>query len=104
MPWTWIGDVVKRLAKLISPTDYYSLLVFHVGINDTARGVLESSKQALGMTVKGTWAQVGFDLILLVSGRVVRRSGWILLVNSWLHSCHWQKGLDFYEHGTLSED
>ena len=71
MPWTWIRDIFKRLAKCITPTDYYSLLVFHVGVNDTARGVLESSKQALGMMIKDMWAQVGFSLIPLVRGRVV---------------------------------
>lgn len=72
----------KRLTKLNTPAEYYSMLLFHVGINSAARGGLGSIEQALGLIAKSVGAQVGFSLILLVRRRVVRRTiRWVLLVN-----------------------
>ncbi|KAF4803727.1 hypothetical protein TURU_013791 [Turdus rufiventris] len=60
---------------------YYPLLLFHVGIKDTARGDLESIKcdcVSLGEMVKGMEAQVVSSSILLVRGKGLRRIGWTL--------------------------
>jgi len=39
-----IQDVVEGLPKLIWPSDYYSLLLFHVGTDDAAKGNLDNIK------------------------------------------------------------
>lgn len=36
-------DVVEKLPKLALPSDYYALLLFHVGVNDTTRSDVEVS-------------------------------------------------------------
>lgn len=37
-------DAVKRLPKCVQSSDYFPLLLFHVGTNYTGRGNLEHSK------------------------------------------------------------
>lgn len=79
LPGACICDVVEGLSTLVQPSDYYSLLLFHVRNNDTAGEDLERIKQDLaGARVKGMRAQMMFSLILLVRGKGLRRSGWIL--------------------------
>lgn len=51
---------MKRLLRLVWPSDYYALLLFHVGTNKTARGDLEQVKhecRALGVRVKAVGGQ-----------------------------------------------
>lgn len=40
----WIQDTVERLPRLFWSSDYFPLLLFHVGTNDTVRGNLECRK------------------------------------------------------------
>lgn len=42
-PKVW--DVVKRVPQLVKSTDFYALLPFHVGINDTANQNLDKIKE-----------------------------------------------------------
>lgn len=66
-----IWDIVERVPKLVQPSDYCPLLLFHVSTSSTARGDLESLKcDYMGpeAMVKGIRAQVVFFSILLVRG------------------------------------
>ncbi|XP_068784552.1 uncharacterized protein [Struthio camelus] len=106
LPGARIRDVMERLPRLVHTSDYYPLLLFHVGANDT-KGKLETIKQdfrALGMVVKGLGAQVVFSSILAVRGKDGRSSRPIFQVNNWLRHCCWQQGFGFCDHGTLFED
>ncbi|XP_068782230.1 uncharacterized protein [Struthio camelus] len=106
LPGARIRDVMERLPRLVHASDYYPLLIFHVGANDM-KGKLETIKRdfrALGMVVKGLGAQVVFSSILPVRGKDRRRSRRIFQVNSWLRRWCWQQGFGFYDHGTLFED
>ena len=59
-----IRDVTDRLPSLVQSTDYYLLLLFHVGTSDTARSSLWSIKKdyrALGAAVRGSGVQAVFS-------------------------------------------
>ncbi|XP_068809548.1 uncharacterized protein [Struthio camelus] len=106
LPGARIRDVMERLPRLVHASDYYPLLIFHVGANDT-KGKLETIKQdfrALGMVVKGLGAQVVFSSILPVRGKDGKRSRRVFQVNNWLRRWCWQQGFGVYEHGPLSEE
>ena len=80
---------MEGLPKLVRPSDYYPLLLFHVDNNDTARGNLDRIKsdyKAPGVVVKGVGAQVMFSSILPVRGKDGRRRVLIGQVNNWLWS------------------
>lgn len=65
-----LGTLFKTMQNALYLQTAAPYLFFHVSINDTARGVLDSSEQTLGQMVKDMWAHVGFSLILLVRGKV----------------------------------
>lgn len=61
-------------------TDYYLLLLFHVGMNDTASwniGRIKEYYKAMGVQVKNTGAQVTFS-ILPVGGKRAARNRHIM--------------------------
>lgn len=91
---------MERLPKLVHESDYYPLLLFHLGANNT-KGKLENIKQ--GMVVKGLGAQVIFSSVLPVRVKDGKRSRQIFQVN-WMHHWCWQQGFGFYNPGTLLED
>ena len=102
-----IRVVVEGLPKLIRPSDYYPLLLFHVGTNDTATENLDSIKsdyRALGPVVKGMRAQVVFSSILPSRGKGARRRALIGQVNNWLQNWCWRPGFGSYDHRTLFTD
>jgi len=45
LPGVHIRDVTRRLPRLVQSTDYYPLLLFHVGTNNTAKSSLRSIKK-----------------------------------------------------------
>jgi len=69
-------------------TDYYLLLLFHVGTNDTDTAsqkvvrIKETSK-ALGVKAKSFDAQVVFTSILPIGGRGSTRNRQIMGIDSW---------------------
>lgn len=76
MPWARIQNVVEGFPKLGWPSDYYTLLLFHVGTNDTDRENLENIKseyRTLGAVVKGVGPPMVFSSILPVRGEGGRR-------------------------------
>ncbi|MCQ4187457.1 SGNH/GDSL hydrolase family protein [Klebsiella pneumoniae] len=106
LPGARIRDVTERLPSLIRPTDYYPLLVFHVGASDTAGSSLRNIKRdfrALGSTVKGSGVQVVFSSILPVEGQGPERARRIWQVNSWLREWCYSQGFGYLDHGACFE-
>ena len=65
---------MQRLPDRVCPTDYYPLLLFHIGTSDTAVSKLNNIKRdyrELGAAVKNSGALVVFSSILPVR-RMVR--------------------------------
>lgn len=66
MPGSQIWDVMKRLPRLVQPSRCYPpLLLFHVGIDDIARGDPEHIKydfmalDAMAMSMGAEWSSAG---------------------------------------------
>ena len=86
-------------------TDYYPLLLFHVGTSDTARSSLRSIKdyRALAVVVRDSGVQVVFSSVLPVKGKGFERARQIWRINKWLRDwCHSQ-GFGYLDHGTQFE-
>ena len=77
LPGARIRGVTERLPSLLQSTDYYLLLLFHVGTSDTARNSLRSIKKdyrALGVVARDSGAQVGFSSIFQVKDKGFERT------------------------------
>lgn len=70
-------DIVKRLLRLVRLSDYYPLLLFYMGINDTQHDYM-----ALRMMVKDVEVSVLFSLIQLMRRRISRWREQMLWVNN----------------------
>ena len=77
MPGAQMWDVVKRLLRLVRLSDYYPLLLFYMGINDTQHGYM-----ALRMMVKDVEVSVLFSLIQLMRRKISRWREQMLWVNN----------------------
>lgn len=63
LPGAKVREAAERVPQLVKSTDYYPLLLFHVGTNDTASqnlGRIGEDYGALGVQVKTIAAQVIF--------------------------------------------
>ena len=91
----------------LKSTDYYPLLLFHVGTSDTAsrnpRRIKEDYK-ALGVQVKSIGAQVIFCPILPVGGKCTARNRCIMQINFWLRGWCCREGFGFYDNETFFDD
>lgn len=83
-------DVVEQLISLVWTSDYYALLLFHIGTNETAMDLeyIKCDYRALGMRVKGMVALLGFDYFLDHGNDQEGFKGkwWMLSVSNSLHS------------------
>ena len=85
LPGARIWDVTGRVPHRIKSTNYYFLLLFHVGTNDAGRWNVRRIKEyykALGARVKNIRAQVIFSSILPVGGKKKARKIRIIHINS----------------------
>ena len=102
-----VRDVAKRVPQFVKSTDYYLLLLFHVGMNDTTSwnlGRIKEDYKALGVQVKSIGAQVIFSSILPVRGKGAARNRCRMQINFWLRGwCH-REGFGFYDNGTFFDD
>ena len=99
--------MAKRMPQLIKKTDYYVLLLFHIGMNDTESqnlGKIKEDFQALGVQVKNVGAQVIFSSILPVRGKGVSINRRIMHINSWLRGWCRHEGFGFYDSKAFFED
>jgi len=99
--------VTERVPQLMKSTDYYPMLLFHTGTNDTASrnvGRIKEDFKALGGKAQSFGAQVIFSSVLLVGGRGSPRNRCIMGINSWLHGWCRHEGFGFYDNGTFFND
>ena len=78
LPGAKVRDIAKRVPQLIRKTDYYPLLLFHVGMNDTEScnlGKIKEDFRALGKQVKNIGTQVIFSSICQFEGREQPETG-----------------------------
>jgi len=74
LPGARVKDIARKLPRLVRPSDYYPLLLFHVGADKVAVNSPKAIKKefkALGRLVKESGAQVIFSSLLPVLGRDV---------------------------------
>ena len=74
LPGTWVKDITRRLLSLVQPSDYYPLLVLHLGGEEVAtcspREIKRDFKE-LGWVIRNLDVQVIFSLfspVLTVAG------------------------------------
>ncbi|KFV15623.1 hypothetical protein N340_04099, partial [Tauraco erythrolophus] len=100
----WVKDVSRKLPSLIQPTDYYPLLLFHVGGDETETRSPQSIKRdfrTLGQLVRGSGAQVIFFSVLPVASSDTGRSKCIQSINMWPHGwCHCHN-FGFFDNGVV---
>jgi len=107
LPRAKVREVTERVPQFVKSTDYYPLLFFHVGTNDTANRNLSRIKEdfkALGVKAKCFGAQVIFSSILPVGGRGSARNRCIMGSSSWLHGWCRRECFGFYVNGTFFND
>jgi len=81
------------------PSDYYPLLLFHVGDNEVAMNsqrAIERDFRALGWLVRESRAQVTFSSLLLVAGSDTGRNRWAQSVNTWLRGSYHGHNFGFF--------
>jgi len=93
-----VRDITRKFPGLVQPSDYYLLLLFHVGGDKVAvhsPRVIKRNFSALGRLVRESGAQVIFSSFLPVAGGDVERNRQIISTfnntcnNTWLYGgCH----------------
>jgi len=95
--------ITRKLPSLVQPSDYYPLLLFHVGEDEVAvrsPRVIKIDCRALGWLVRESEVQVIFSSLLPVASGDVARNRQTQAINTWLHGwCHRQR-----EHIVLAGD
>lgn len=68
MPGAWVRDVAGNITCLVKPSDYYPILVFHIGNEEVGKrnSQIKRDFRALGRLLKGSGAQVVFSSVLSV--------------------------------------
>ncbi|XP_059569259.1 uncharacterized protein LOC109285671 [Alligator mississippiensis] len=100
LPGAKIWDVMEVIQARIKPTDYYPLVLVHVGTNDAARRTpdhLMVDYSALGGVLKEFGAQVVFSSILPVNGRGRRHENCIRETNWRLRQWCLEAGFGFLD-------
>lgn len=64
LPGAKIWDIAERVLQLVKSTECYSLLLFHVGMDDAViLGRIKEDYKALGVKVKNFSAKIIFSLL-----------------------------------------
>ena len=82
-------DVARNITRLVKPSDYYPLLVFHIGneeVGERSSWVIKRDFRALGRLLKGSGAQVVFS-VLSVGDWDLHKRRRVDMLNEWL--CEW---------------
>ncbi|KFV04940.1 hypothetical protein N340_02425, partial [Tauraco erythrolophus] len=102
LPGTRVKDIARKLPSLVWPTDYYPLLIFHVGGDETetrSPRLIKRDFRTLGQLVRGSGAQVIFSSIFPVASNDTGRSKCIQSINMWLRGrCH-RHNFGFFDNG-----
>ncbi|KAK4826058.1 hypothetical protein QYF61_004173 [Mycteria americana] len=114
LPGARVKDITRVLPSLVRPSDYYLLLLFHVGGYEGATRSPRAIKRdfrALGRLVRDSGAQIIFSSLLPFVGSDTRRNGGTQSINSWLRGwCHrhrfgfFDNGMAYTAPGLLASD
>ncbi|KAK4832299.1 hypothetical protein QYF61_021698 [Mycteria americana] len=94
LPGARVRDITRKLPSLVQPSQYYPLLLFHMGDDEAAvhgPRVIERDFRALGQFMRESGAQVIFSSLLSVVGSDIGRNRWTQSINTWLrgwYQCH----------------
>lgn len=80
---------MRKLRALVQPSNYYPLLLYHLGSDEAAINLKVNKRDfgALVQLVKGSGAQIVFSSVLPVAGSDAGRNRKTQLVNVWV--CAW---------------
>ena len=106
LPGAWVRDVARNITHLVKPSDYYPLLVFHIGneqVGERSPQVIRRDFRALGRLLKGLGAQVAFSSVLSVCDWDPHKRKRKDMLNDWL--CEWccAQGFGYYGLGRSLE-
>ncbi|GAB0209138.1 hypothetical protein GRJ2_003379500 [Grus japonensis] len=102
LPGAHVKDIARKLPSLVQPSDYYPLLLLHVGEDEAETCTTEAIKRdfgLLGQSLKDLGVQVIFSSLLPVEGS---NGGWnrrTQSINAWLRGwcqCH---NFGFFDNG-----
>ncbi|GAB0208393.1 hypothetical protein GRJ2_003305000 [Grus japonensis] len=102
LPRARVKDITRKLPSLVQPSDYYPLLLLHVGGDEAVTHNAKAIKRdfrVLGQSLKGSGAQVIFSSLLPVKGSNVGWNRWTQSINAWLRGwcqCH---NFGFFDNG-----
>ncbi|KFV69245.1 hypothetical protein N307_12034, partial [Dryobates pubescens] len=102
LPGAQVRDIARGIPKLISPSDYYPLLVIQAGSDEIDRKGTRAIKKefrALGQLIDGAGAQVVFCSVPSVAGEYTERNGRTHTINKWLREWCQRKNFGFFDHG-----
>ena len=87
LPGAWVRDVARNISCLIKPSNYYPLLVFHIGNEEVGRRSSRAIKRdfrALGRLLKGLGVQFVFSSVLSVGDWDQHKRKRVDTLNDWL--------------------
>ena len=90
LPGARVRDVARNTTRLVKPSDYYPLLVFHIGNEEVGKRsprVIKRDFRALGRLLRGSGAQVVFSSVLSVGDWDLHKRKRVDTLNEWL--CEW---------------
>ena len=97
--WGWVRDILRKLPRLICPSDYYPLLIVQAGSDEDSEKSLRTIKRnfrALGQLVDGAGVQVVFSSVPSVAAKDTERSKRAHLINTQLRGwCNCRKFVFF---------
>ena len=93
LPGSRVKDITRKLPSLVQPSDYYPLLLFHVGGDEAtmhSAKVIKRDFRVSGQFLRESGAQVIFFSLLPVAGSDIGRNRWTQSINNiWLRRwCH----------------
>ena len=106
LPGARVRDVARNTTRLVKPSDYYPLLVLHIGNEEVGKRssqVIKRDFRALGRLLKGSGAQVVFSSVLSVGDWDLHKRKRVDTLNEWL--CKWchAQGFGYYGLGRSLE-
>ena len=80
-------DVARNITCLVKPSDYYPLMLFHIGNEEVGKRssqVIKRDFRALGRLLKGSGAQAVFSSVLSVGDWDPHKRKRVDTLNDWL--------------------
>ncbi|GAB0205185.1 hypothetical protein GRJ2_002984100 [Grus japonensis] len=101
-PGACVKDITRKLPSLVHPSDYYPLLLLHVGGDEAETCTMKAIKRdirLLGQSLKDSGAQVIFSSLLPVEGSNVGRNRRAQSINAWLRGWCQRHNFGFFDNG-----